>query len=303
MRRKILIGVILVVLLMGVAGYFTRGLFTIKVGLCLSGTDGTLRDALALAGYTVLSRNGENDQEKQNQQVNELLNEKVDILVVQLIDTDAAAQILQAALEIPVIFVGNEPEELGSGYYVGCDLSQQGAAQVRMLERFFGKADINGDRLVDYMVISGPEEMPQSQLYLQSVAAAMDGKAVALLEEAYCQNSAEDARKLCRDAFSKYGRDLELILCNSASAAQGAVQAIEDGRRQPGKDVIIFAVGTETQLRRMVDENRITAAVVEDTSGIHNRVAWLVGALKKDEAADQKQYVDYKIYSIDGLIS
>lgn len=303
MRRKILIGVILVVILLCVAGYFTRGLLAHKVGLCLNGTDGSLRDALAISGYTVLSRNSENDQELQKRQVAELLKEKVDVLVVQLVDTDAAAQILQLAVEVPVIFVGEEPKELGKGYYVGSDVAQQGVAQARMLERFFTKADINGDRLVDYMVISGPEELPQSQVYLQSVAAAMEGKAVALLEEAGCQSSAEEARTLCREAFSKYGRDLELILCNDASVAQGAVKAIEDGRRQPGKDVIIFAVGTEAQLRSLVDKGHITAAVMEDTSGIHNRIAGLIETLQKEEAAEQKQYIDYKIYSIDGFVS
>ncbi len=303
MRRKILIGVILVVLLMGVAGFFTRGLFTPKVGLCLNSADSPLRDELALTGYTVLSRNSQNDQETQNQQVQELLKEKVDILVVQLVDADAASQILQIAVETPVIFVGEEPKELGSAYYIGCDVSLQGAVQAQMLESFFGKADINGDRCVDYMTISGPEEAPLSQVYLQSIATAMDGKAAVQLEEAYCESDAAKAKELCRQAFSKYGRDLELILCNSDSAAQGAVDAVKDSRRVPGRDVIIFAIGTEAQLKEMVRTGALTAAAVEDTNAILSRIVRLVEDLIKEKTVDQKQYINYKILTIDDVIS
>lgn len=303
MRRKVLIGVILVILLMGVAGYFTKGLLTPKIGLCLNGADSALYNELTLAGYTVLSRNCENNQETQNQQVEELLQEKVDVLVVQSVDADAASQILQIAVETPVIFIGTEPTELGNAYYVGCDASQQGVVQAQMLQSFFGKADINGDRLVDYMVISGPENVPQSQVYLQSVATAMAEKSAIRLEEAYCDPDADTAKKLCRQAFSKYGRDLELILCNSESVALGAANAVRDSGRVPGRDVIIFAVGKETQLKEMVRTGVLTAAAVEDTNAIFGRIVRLVDELTKDKTVEQKQYISYKIWTIDNVNS
>ena len=303
MRRKVLIGVILVILLMGVAGYFTKGLLTPKIGLCLNGADSALYNELTLAGYTVLSRNCENNQETQNRQVEELLQEKVDVLVVQSVGADAASQILQIAVETPVIFIGTEPTELGNAYYVGCNASQQGVAQAQMLQSFFGKADINGDRLVDYMVISGPENVPQSQVYLQSVATAMAEKSAIRLEEAYCDPDADTAKKLCRQAFSKYGRDLELILCNSESVALGAANAVRDSGRVPGRDVIIFAIGKETQLKEMVRTGVLTAAAVEDTNAIFGRIVRLVDELTKNKTVEQKQYINYKIWTIDNVNS
>ena len=303
MRRKVLIGVILVILLMGVAGYFTKGLLTPKIGLCLNGADSALYNELTLAGYTVLSRNCENNQETQNRQVEELLQEKVDVLVVQSVGADAASQILQIAVETPVIFIGTEPTELGNAYYVGCDASQQGVVQAQMLQSFFGKADINGDRLVDYMVISGPENVPQSQVYLQSVATAMAEKSAIRLEEAYCDPDADTAKKLCRQAFSKYGRDLELILCNSESVALGAANAVRDSGRVPGRDVIIFAIGKETQLKEMVRTGVLTAAAVEDTNAIFGRIVRLVDELTKNKTVEQKQYINYKIWTIDNVNS
>ena len=149
MRRKLLICGILMLLIMAFAGYFTKGLLAPKVGLCLSGADSTLekglRDKLVLAGYNVVSRSGENSQEKQNQQVNTLLQKDVDILVIQPVNPDAVAEILQMAVETPVVFIGSEPADLGNAYYVGCDISQEGIMQAQLLDTFFSKADINGD--------------------------------------------------------------------------------------------------------------------------------------------------------------
>ena len=307
MRRKILIGVILVVLLIGLTGYFTNGMRKPKVGLCFSGAgsalENALREEMIDIGYTVCVRSGENDQEQQNAQIKALLQEGVDVVVVQPVDAAAASQILQITLETPVIFVGDEPDALHSAYYVGCDITQQGLAQVQLLETFFGKADINGDKCVDYMVISGPEDVSASQSYLQSVAAAMSNYAAAPLKETYCINDAAMARNICYDAISAYGRDLELILCHNDAAAQGAVKAVRDKGLTPGRDVIIFAIGTDVQLRELVRTGALTAAVVEDANVFYERVIQLVEALMKGKETDHKQYISYKVWTIDNVNS
>ncbi len=307
MRRKIIIIAILVFLLIGLAGYFTKGALTPKVGICLNSAENALETALHRemidAGYTVLTRNGQNSQEKQNEEIKALLQEGVDVLVVQPVDIAAASQILQITLETPVIFVGDEPKELGSSYYVGCDVTQQGSVQVRFLESFFGKADINSDKSVDYMVISGPEDISASQSYLQSVAAAMKDYPAILLEEAYCPNDVAETRKVCYQAISKYGRDLELILCHNDVAAQGAVAAAREKGLKPGRDVIILAIGTEAELKELVSSGALTAAVVEDTQAFYDRVIRLADELMKGKNVEQKQYISYKIWTIDNVNS
>jgi len=307
MRRKLLICAVLVVLLMGVVGYFATGGFSPKVGLCLSGADSTLenelREEMVTAGYTVLMRSGENDQAKQNQQIKSLLQEGVDILVVQLVDTTASLEILLEALEVPVVFIGSEPGTLDSAYYVGGDVTQQGSVQAQFLKTYYPIADINGDGTVEYMAVSGPEKDVLSQVYLQNVESAMGKYSVEQLEKAYCHSDLEAAKTLCRRAFSQYGRDLELILCNNNIVAQGAVAAVRDSGRIPGKDVIIFAVGTEAQLKELVRTGALTAAAVEDTKATYDRIIQVVADLVKGKNISQKQYIDYKLLTIDNVNS
>ncbi len=305
MRRKLLICGILMLLIMAFAGYFTKGLLAPKVGLCLSGADSTLekdlRDELVLAGYNVLSRSGENSQEKQNQQVNALLQKDVDILVIHPVNPSAVAEILQMAVETPVVFIGSEPVDLGNAYYVGCDILQEGVVQAQLLDTFFSKADINGDRTVDYMILTGPSEDPTCQLYAQRATAEMAQYSAEKLQETFCDGTAATAKNLCRTAFSKYGRDLELILCSSHELAVGAIAAVKDSGRTPGRDVIIFGVGTKAALSSSIRTGALTAAVVEDTAAVFDRIVQVVGSLVKGEIPSQKNYVNYKILTIDNI--
>ncbi len=305
MRRKLLICGILMLLIMAFAGYFTKGLLAPKVGLCLSGADSTLekglRDKLVLAGYNVVSRSGENSQEKQNQQVNTLLQKDVDILVIQPVNPDAVAEILQMAVETPVVFIGSEPADLGNAYYVGCDISQEGIMQAQLLDTSFSTADINGDRTVDYMILTGSSDDPICQLYAQSVTAQMAQYSAEKLQVSFCDGTAAAAKDLCRKAFSKYGRDLELILCSSHDLAVGAIAAVKDSGRIPGRDVIIFGAGTEAALSSSIRTGALTAAVVEDTDAVFGRIVHVVGSLVKGEAINQKNYVNYKLLTIDNI--
>ena len=305
MRRKLLICGVLVVLIMGLAGYFTKGILTPKVGLCLSGSDSKiekdLRNKLVRAGYTVLSRNGENNQEQQNQQVSALLQKDVDVLVIQPVDATAVAQILQMAVETPVVFIGHKPADLGNAYYVGCDILQEGEVQTQLLDTFFAKADINGDKKVEYMILSGPAEDPMSSLYAENVTAAMAKYSTEKLQEVFCDGTSAAAKTLSRQAFSKYGRDLELILCSDDALALGAISAVKDGGRTPGRDVIIFCVGTEDSLKESIRTGALTAAVVEDTEAVYARIVQVVDHLDKGETVSQINYVRYKILTIENV--
>ena len=305
MRRKLLICAILVVLVMALAGYFTKGILSPKVGLCLSGSNSELekglRDEMALAGCTVLSRDGENNQEKQKQQVEELLGKKVDVLVIQPVEMTAVAEIVQLTVETPVIFIGREPAVLGNAYFVGCDITREGQIQAQLLESLFAKADINGDRNVEYMILTGPEEDPLSQLYVKNVIASMAEHSAEKLQEVYCDGTSAAAKSQCRQALLRFGRDLELILCSDDALAVGAITAVKDSGRTPGKDVIIFGVGTEANLKESVRTGALTAAVVEDTQAVYDRIVQVASKLVKGEEISQKNYVNYKVLTVDNV--
>lgn len=281
-KKQWLIGAAAVaVLLLGVAIYFIISLFTPKVGLCLSGENSTYADALENAGYKVLVRDDPAA----------LLQEGVDLLVIQVTRNTDVSGILSAAGETPVLFVGDRPENMGEGYFVGCDKAQLGSMQANLLERYFAKADINGDRWVDYMLLSDSE----NGAYFQSANSAAGKYSTVKLEETICDGTADSAQALCKQAFSKYGRDLELIFCDSNEIAQGAVAAIRENGRVPGRDVVVFATGTEDACKEAVRTGAFTAAVIEDVAAVCDRMVQVVRDLFEGREVPQQNYVDYKV--------
>ena len=268
---------------------------TPKVGLCLANAgsemEEMLQSTLKKAGYTVLIQNGENDPQKQSQQVEKLRQKGVKLLIVQPVDPADTAAILEKAAETPVLFIGAEPENLGESYFAGWNTQKLGHMQAGLLERYFTKADVNGDRYVDYMLLSASD----NSVYFRAVEEAAGAYETVKLEETVCDGTAEGAKEICKQAFSKYGRDLELIFCDSSALALGAMEAVRENGRTPGRDVIIIGAGMEKASEEAIRTGAITAALAEDTEALCQQIVQTVKDLLSGKETAQKNYVDYKV--------
>ena len=309
MQRRMIICVALVALVLALAGYFTKGILSPKVGVCLSGAGGNagqelgkaLRDELTLSGFVVVSCNGENDRAKQVQQVKELLEKGVAALVLQPVSEDVLTEILPLAVETPVIVVGAEPENLGNAYFIGCDKDQQAVAQAQLVQQMFAKTDINGDRAVKYMLLTGPEEDPETARYLQNVEEVLSASATSALQKTAVERTQEAGKTACKQAISKYGRDLELIFCGDSALTVGAVEAVKSSGRTPGRDVVIFGVGSLEGCRELVRTGALTAAVVENIAAIRDKIVTTVKILTAGGDAPQVTYVEHITLTIENI--
>lgn len=299
MKKKqwIICAIVLSVIVLGVVGYFLIDLFTPKLGLCLAGADsqydGVVKSALEKAGYTVLTDSGQS----QEQQIGALVHRGADLLIVEAADPTDVSGILEQAGEVPVLFIGHAPENLSGSYFAGYDPKQLGTMQAELLGSFFAKADVNGDKLVDYMLLSGSDK----DGYFQGANEAAGAYKTIKLEEVVCDGTVSGAKELCKQAFSKYGRDLELIFCSSGELAQGAVAAIRESGRTPGRDVIVFGAGTAEQCQEYVRTGAITAAVVEDEAAFCEEIIRVARDLLKGKETEQKNYVNYKLLTHENL--
>lgn len=287
----IICAIVLAVAVLGVAGYFLIDIFTPKVGLSLAGPGSgyhtVLQAALERAGFTVLTDAGEG----QTQQIEALVKKGADVLIVQAADASNGEKITEAAGDVPVLFIGHKPENPGEGYFAGYDPAQLGQLQASLLESYFSKADTNGDKAVDYMLLSGSA----ADGYFRGAAEAAEGYKTVKLEETVCDGTAEGAKDACRQAFSKYGRDLELIFCSTSRLAQGAVAAIRESGRTPGRDVIVFGAGTVQQCEGYVRTGAITAAVVEDDDALFGEIIRVTRGLLGGRDVARENYVNYKL--------
>ncbi len=296
MGRKIIIGICLVVLLMGLAGYFTGSFFTPKVGVCYKNTapagektDASLAGKLVLAGYTVVAKEAGGSGETQLQQVRALLAEDANVILLEPVDDATMAEALQMAVETPVIIMGQEPENLGNAYFVGSNKVVPAGMQAQLLTAVFDTIDINGDKAIRYMVLTDAED------YYRQTLEEREPNTAQRLELFECKTG-EEAKSLCMSAFTKYGRDLELIICSSDALALGAAAAIRENGRIPGEDVLVMGAGATEEGLAAVQNGYVLCTVGEDTQGIYNRLLQTVQKLVKSTPVNQKNYVNHKLY-------
>lgn len=309
MRKRIIIYVAVAAFALALAGYLIIGVFTPKVGICLSGAGETagqelgiaLRNEFTHAGFAALNRNAGGDGAAQVQQVKDLLKEGVTALVLQPASEKALTEILSLAADTPVIVVGAEPENLGNAYFVGCDKDQQARAQAQLVEQMFAKTDINGDRTVKYLLLTGPEEDADAARYVQNVEEVLSSASALLLQKVATERTEAAGKAACKQALSKYGRDMELIFCGDSALTMGAVEAVRDSGRTPGRDVILFGIGSLDSCKELIRTGALTAAAVEDIATIRDRIIQTVKTIRNGGEVSQRTYVEHIILTIDNI--
>lgn len=275
-----------------------------SVGICLrDGEDAlsqSLEQALKQAGYAVTVSDAGNDQSRQDQQIRELIEQKVDLLIVDPVMTLTADQTVQQAKtdDVPLIFVNHPPERtvLDSWEkvcYIGCDAARPGALQGEMCLELPGQGDLNGDGILSYVMIAGPEDHMDTQLRTQTCEAALaQGQLeVSALATQYGDWSREDAQRRCGKLLAKFGKDIEVVLCNSDELALGAMDAIRDGGRTVGKNIYLLGMDADKQSLLLVKSGDITATVRVDVAQQSELVMNAVASLLKGNSVEKVQYV------------
>lgn len=294
MKKRIL--VLLIGLLLLLPGCDNRQ----RVGICLrDGQDPlTIQYCQALeqtlGGYAITVMDAGNDQSKQDRQVAQLLDEKVDILILEPVMISALDNIAQQTGEenVPVVFINREPQTLwGDTCYVGCDGNQPGAVQAGMAL----DADLNGDGILSYAYITGPEDHLDAQLRSNGCAqelmdAGIQAQCLAL---EYTDWSREEGKQRCAALLAKYGKDVEVIFCAGEELALGAIDAIKDGGRTVGENVRLYSVGGGNQSLMLIRSGDLTGTVSEDIPKQMDRVLSAVQALLAGQMPEEGGYVDY----------
>lgn len=297
-KRKFLIpAAVLAGVLLGVLVFFiTR---PPEVGLCFRDCDDVatapyreaLRDALKAKGYKVLIVDGNNNQAVQNQQVEKLLDKKVDLLIVEPVMVSAVDSILEKAGDTPLLFIDREPEKHDKGTFIGGDPSQVSLLQGQMIQQLADHGDVNQDGFVACLLIQGPEDSIDTIQFEQVASAIAGGKAVEL-HVVHGDWSRESGKTLCAKSLSAYGKDIEVVLCASDTMAVGAQEAILEGGRTVGKDVYLITAGMNEDLLRGIRSGSVTGTVTENTQEKIRAITETAERLLNKEAVEKTRYVN-----------
>lgn len=301
-------GALLLALIVVLVAVFVIGNSTPTYGICIHDMGNPvaekyaqlLSDALTERGYDVTVLDGKNDQTVQSEQIRSLIEDGVDGLFVSPVMTFAANEIVEQAKaeDIPVVFVMRQPPKetldlWDKVAYVGCDIAQAGAMQGKMVLQLPDSGDINGDGVISYVVLKGPEESADVQLRTQAAITEMEQgeRPLSALELVSGDGSRKSGRTMCAKLLATYGKDIEVVLCSTDAIALGALEAVEDGGRSVGKDIYLLGIDGDAEALEQIKAGKLTGTVQND---LQNQAKTAVELLVNGINTSEKElYIDY----------
>ena len=258
--------------------------------------------------YQINMVDSKNDMAEQTNQVETFINQKMDVIILNLVQTSSAEVLIDkvVAADIPLILINREPlGETDESYpgiinnpkvcYVGADARQSGTYQGEIVLALPNKGDVNGDGVVNYVMVIGDPENPDAQYRTEfSIKALTDaGVKVNKLVDNVGNWDQTKGQEITAAALAQFGKDVEVVFCNNDGMALGAAAAIQAAGRTVGEDIYLLGVDALTECQEMVQKGTMTGTVLNDHVGqSHAAVDAAVAALK-GEALQNYYWVDY----------
>ena len=262
-----------------------------------------LEEYLKDKGYAVTIVDGKNDQNTQTEQINTFLQQGVDVLIINPVQTTSAQTIVDTVSPsgTPIVFINRQPEDSvldsykGKCCYVGADARQSGTYQGELILDTETQGDINGDGKITYIMCKGDPENIDAQYRTEySIKALTDaGKEVECLYEYLDNWDQTTAQQDVANALSQYGDKIEVVFCNNDAMALGALQSIQQASRTVGKDIYLVGVDALAEAVQDVLDGNMTGTVLNDDVGQATAAAEATKLYVEGSKVEQYYWVDY----------
>ncbi|MDR2892491.1 MAG: galactose ABC transporter substrate-binding protein [Deltaproteobacteria bacterium] len=232
----------------------------------------------------LIIRYADGDQLTQNEQLEDLLKKPVNALVFNLVDVQAAANIVDRIKKsgIPVVLFNREPDMSSIKTYdrarfVGTALNDAGILQGDLIYKLWNEHpeyDRNQDGQVQYVMIQAATNNPESVIRTEySVKRAVElGLTMSQLGDTYmCNWSEELAREAMRLALIRIEGEVELVIANSDAMALGAIAALAEkgyNTGDGGKFIPVVGVDATPQAVEAIKKGIMSATVRQDAMGM-----------------------------------
>lgn len=249
-------------------------------------------------------QDGKKDQANQTEQINNFIAQGKDLIIANLVDPTAANPIIESAKDsnIPIVFINREPETdvmnlwPGKTTYIGADATTSGEIQGQMIAELENKGDINGDGVVNYIILQGdPANVDAQQRTEYSIKKAKElGLDVQALAEPYQADwDAALGEQFTANAIQQFGDKLEVIFSNNDGMALGAVTAIEAAGRKVNEDIYVVGVDAIDDAIELLKDGRLTGTVLNDHFNQSHTVVDIALKLLNGEDVSAYYWHDY----------
>lgn len=254
--------------------------------------------------YNVTVSDGKNDMAEQTNQIDNFIAQDYDVLIINLVQSTSAATIIDKceAAAKPCIFINREPsvEDMkkyeGMITYVGADARQSGKMQGEIIADLENKGDLNGDGILQYvMVVGDPENVDAKYRTQYSIEQYIEssGLKVERLDEQRGDWDQAKGQEIVANALTQYGKAVEVVFCNNDAMALGASQAIRAAQRTVGQDIYLVGVDALAEAVDLVSTDLMSGTVQNDHIGqSHQAVDAAIKALN-GEKLEAYYWIDY----------
>jgi methyl-galactoside transport system substrate-binding protein len=255
----------------------------------------TVRNALnnALSGKASVSmQDGKDDQATQNDQLDVMIEKKVDGFIVNMVDAQAAAGVLAKikAANIPVVFFNREPDlsvlkTYDRAYFIGTNAADAGKMQGDIISQIWSQHpeyDLNKDGKCQYVLFKGepdnPEAIARSEWSVKQAVAK--GVNMAQIGQTFvCNWDTALAQQAMESALAANEGKIELVVANNDSMAMGAIAALSNvGYNLEGGSKFIPVIGVDATDQAVDAINRgiMSATVKQDGEAMGQAVSAVI---------------------------
>lgn len=261
---------ILAALFLGLCLSVGAGEKKIRIGLCMASldtflssmADASVKRAGEIPGVEITIMDAQDDTVRQTDQANTFLSDGVDALIVNVVETSAAAPIVDhaARLGTPVVWVNRNPffgkEVPPNNYVVSSNTTLEGAAGMEYVgEKLGGKGSI--------IILQGTLGHEAATNRTEGVRMVIREKypEMKILAEETGNWFRDQGMTVTENLITAYGDQIDAVLANNDEMALGALLALQANGMQ---DVIVAAVDGTNDGITSVAAGGIAATAYQD---------------------------------------
>lgn len=213
----------------------------------------------------------------QVQQIDDFINQGVDAIILNPVDTQGVLPMINAAKRagIPLIFVNRKPEVSLSGAmaYVGSDSALSGKMQIEALAKIM---NYRGNIAILMGALSNEEARERTRAVEEFVAQHKGMKVIEKQTARWQRNEAVDVVS----AWLLNGTPINAVVANNDEMAIGAIMALNQAKR---KDVLVAGIDGTPDGLQFIKNGGMAVTVFQDAK------AQATGAVKTTYALINKQ--------------
>lgn len=273
----------------------------------------TVRAAIMAASEgkaEIIMQDGKGDQAVQNDQLDVLIERKVDALIVNMVDAKAAQGVVDKAkaANIPCIFFNREPEtsvikSYDKAFFVGTNAADAGVMQGEIMIEVWGDGsvyDLNKDGICQYVMFQGEPDNPEAIArteYSIKTAEELGLKCEAVAPISVCNWDAGLAQSAMEAMLANLEGKIEFVVCNNDGMAQGVIAAlIAAGYNtgEPGSKFIpVIGVDATDAAIDLISKGQMSGTVKQDGDAMGRAVVAV--SLNAAAGRDYLTGLDYEL--------